>query len=60
MKINEPDLDDITVVCNEINKLKPYICDSGFVIIKKNYLKKTLEFCELICSFIILDNINKV
>ncbi|QHR82574.1 WV assembly protein [Brazilian porcupinepox virus 1] len=56
MKINEIIYDDITNVCTEINTFKQYIRDGGFVIIKKKYLNKTLEFCENICSRIILYN----
>ncbi|QQG31521.1 hypothetical protein [Swinepox virus] len=56
MKINEILTEDITEVCKEINNIKSYICDSGFVFIKKNYLKNTLDLCEKVCVSIILDN----
>ncbi|QWA14604.1 hypothetical protein LSDV033 [Lumpy skin disease virus] len=55
MKINETLTEDISSVCKELNLFKKYICDSGFVIIKKNYLKNTLLFCEKVCIFIILN-----
>ncbi|AGU99711.1 m28L [Myxoma virus] len=56
MKINEILTENITLVCSEVNRLKSYVQDEGFVIIKKNYLKETISLCEHICASIIIDN----
>ncbi|AAF17962.1 gp028L [Rabbit fibroma virus] len=58
MKINEILTENITLVCSEVNRLKSYVQDEGFVIIKKNYLKETISLCEHICALIIIDNCN--
>ncbi|AFU80633.1 m28L [Myxoma virus] len=56
MKINEILTENITLVCSEVNRVKSYVQDEGFVIIKKNYLKETISLCEHICAAIIIDN----
>nr|WGO62662.1 IEV morphogenesis protein [Wadden Sea poxvirus] len=58
VKISYTNLDNniIIEVCKEIETLKTYISNTGFVFIKKKSLTNTLLFCERICVNIILYN----
>ncbi|AAR07390.1 33L [Yaba monkey tumor virus] len=56
MKINDVLSEDLTDVCVEINNLRPHVCDSDFVFVKKNSLYETINLCKKICVTVILGN----